>query len=251
MRPVKNRRPSRLLACLIVCVLAALGCIWYVSDYYHADLAAIEAFMPTVQGAVLRENATAYGSGTEAVGLIFYPGGKVEPAAYEPLMKQLAGQGVLGVLVKMPCNLAVLDLNAAEGIAEKYPEVARWYIGGHSLGGSMAAYYAASHEDELQGLVLLGAYSSADLSDTDLKVLSVYGSEDQVMNRSKYEKYRPMLPGDLTEIVLEGGCHAGFGLYGPQKGDGAPAITAQEQIQQTAQAICAFVMQEGSDAQNH
>ena len=90
---------------------------------------------------------------------------------------------VVCVLAEMPCDLAVLDMNAAEGIAGLYPAVARWYIGGHSLGGCMAAYYAAAHPEELQGLVLLGAYSSAELSGTALRVLSVYGSEDQVMNR--------------------------------------------------------------------
>lgn len=71
------------------------------------------------------------------------------------------------------------------------------------------------------------------------------------MNRSKYEQYRTMLPSDLTEIILEGGCHAGFGLYGPQKGDGIPAITPEEQIRQSVEAICAFMRQEAPDAENH
>ena len=184
-------------------------------------------------------------------GFIFYPGGKVDHTAYAPLMQALAKEGVLCVLTDMPFHLAVLDMNAADGIREMYPDIGRWYLGGHSLGGSMAAYYAAAHADQLQGLVLLGSYSSKDLSATGLEVLSIYGSEDQVMNRSKYNACRAMLPADLTELILEGGCHAGFGLYGPQKGDGTPAISAEEQIRQTAQAIHAFMVKEESDAQNH
>ena len=83
----------------------------------------------------------------------------------------------------MPCNLAVLDSNAADGIAEQYPDIETWFIGGHSLGGAMAASYAAGHSDELDGLILLAAYSTEDLSGSDLAVLSIYGSEDQVLNR--------------------------------------------------------------------
>ena len=56
-------------------------------------------------------------------------------------MKACADKGVLCVLIEMPFNLAVLDMNAAEGIRVKYPEIENWYIGGHSLGGSMAASY--------------------------------------------------------------------------------------------------------------
>ena len=61
-------------------------------------------------------------------------------AVYAPLLHDLAEDGILCVLVKMPCNLAVLDMNAADGIPECFPEVTDWYIGGHSLGGAMAAW---------------------------------------------------------------------------------------------------------------
>ena len=174
-------------------------------------------------------------------GLIFYPGGKVENTAYAPLLHDLAEDGILCVLVKMPCNLAVLDMNAADSIPERFSEVTDWYIGGHSLGGAMAASYAAKHTDELDGLVLLAAYSTADLTDSGLRVYAAYGSEDGVLNREKYEADRINLPQDTTEMVIDGGCHAGFGSYGAQKGDGAPVISAEEQQQQTADALAAWM----------
>jgi N-succinyl-L-ornithine transcarbamylase len=102
----------------------------------------------------------------------------------------------------MPCNLAVLDVNAAFGIQERFPDVKHWYIGGHSLGGSMAASYLASHASDFEGLILLAAYSTADLSNTSLSILSIYGSEDGVMNRKKYEKYKTNLS-DYEEMVIE------------------------------------------------
>jgi pimeloyl-ACP methyl ester carboxylesterase len=110
-------------------------------------------------------------------------------------------------------------------------------MGGHSLGGSMAASYVSKHTEDFVGLVLLGSYSTADLAGSGLKVLSVYGSEDQVMNREKYEKYRSNLPEDFVERVIDGGCHAYFGMYGAQKGDGIPTISNETQINITADAI--------------
>ena len=167
----------------------------------------------------------------------------MENTAYAPLLHKLADEGILCVLVKMPCNLAVLDTNAADGIPEEFPEVDSWYIGGHSLGGAIAASYAAKHVDELDGLILLAAYSTADLTDSGLQVFSAYGSEDGVLNRGKYETNRANLPADTVEMLINGGCHAGFGSYGPQTGDGTPTISAEDQQQQTADALAAWMMQ--------
>ena len=105
----------------------------------------------------------------------------------------------------------------------------------------MAASYLESHANEFNGLILLGSYSTADLSSTELKVLSVYGSEDKVMNREKYNANITNLPQNFTETVIDGGCHAYFGVYGKQKGDGTPTVTAKEQILLTAEEIEKFV----------
>lgn len=176
-------------------------------------------------------------------GLIFYPGGKVEHIAYIPLMQACADRGILCVLVEMPFNLAVFDVNAADGIIQQYPEIDDWYIGGHSLGGSMAASYLSDKSDDYKGLVLLGSYSATDISDTGLKVLSVYGSEDTVLNTDKYKGNKSNLPNDFNEVLIDGGCHAYFGMYGNQDGDGTPSITNEEQINITADAIESFVEQ--------
>ena len=106
----------------------------------------------------------------------------------------------------------------------------------------MAASYAAKNSDAVDGVVLLGAYSTAKLGDKGIKVLSVYGSEDGVMNRESYASYLENLPEGFTESVISGANHAGFGMYGPQEGDGEPAISAEEQIQITADLIESFFL---------
>ena len=105
----------------------------------------------------------------------------------------------------------------------------------------MAASYGAKHPEKLQGLILLAAYSTADLTDSGLDVLSIYGSEDGVLNMEKYESNRGNLPEATVEIVIPGGNHARFGSYGPQDGDGKAGISASEQVQHTAGAIAEFV----------
>ena len=237
----KHKRKLWIVLGSIALVLAILigACAIYLGDYYRADLGAIEAFAPAeaVQMQTLDNGNILFAPENATKGFIFYPGGKVEHKAYIPIMQALAEKGVLCVITQMPFNLAVFDINAANGIQEQYPQIEEWYIGGHSLGGSMAASYLGDHTEEYKGLVLLGAYSTADLSDSGLAVLSVYGSEDKVMNREKYAKNKLNLPNNFTEVIIDGGCHAYFGMYGPQDGDGTPAITNEEQINFTAEKI--------------
>jgi pimeloyl-ACP methyl ester carboxylesterase len=221
-----------LIAAAVLVILLAGAFFVYVSDYYRADAAVT---------AMVASDSTLSKSGdmiviTPAVpydtALIFYPGGKVEYTAYVPMLKKLADRGVAVVLVKMPFNLAVFDVNAADRVYGKLPSVKNWYIGGHSLGGAMASSYAAGHADKIKGLILLGAYIYGDVDPRD--ALTVYGTMDLQLDLSKIDY-------DENVVVLEGGNHAQFGDYGAQKGDGAATITRQEQQERTVQAILAFI----------
>ena len=236
----KRKRKIGIITTAVVLALALIvgACAIYLGDYYRADLDAIGVFLP--QGATWKEEPDGkivFEPEGATKGLIFYPGGKVEHTAYVPLMQACAEEGILCVLVEMPFHLAVLDINAADGVQKEYPAIEEWYIGGHSLGGSMAASYLADHAEDYEGLILLGSYSTADLSHTDLAVLSVFGSEDTVMNREKYAENKSNLPSDFSEYVIDGGCHAYFGMYGAQDGDGTPTIPNEEQIRLTVEYI--------------
>ena len=133
------RRVFLWLLAILLAVCIAFGV--YVNDYYHTDPAAEDALVSDDVVSVTKQNGNwVFAPESPTAGLIFYPGGKVENTAYAPLLHDLAEDGILCVLVKMPCNLAVLNRNAADSIPERFSEVTDWYIGGHSLGGAMAAW---------------------------------------------------------------------------------------------------------------
>ena len=227
----------------VILLILIAGGVVYVNDYYHADPSAREVLSEEIPGITITKETDRLIFRPDEVnaGLIFYPGGKVEYTAYAPLMKALAEKGMLCVLLKMPLNLAFLDVNAADAVFADHPEAENWYLAGHSLGGVAAALYAGKHPDRVDGLILLGAYSTANIKETSLKAMSIYGSEDRVLNKNEYEKNRSNLPEDLREAVIPGGCHAYFGSYGEQKGDGIPGISREEQILITAREIADFI----------
>lgn len=243
---MKRKRKLLIWLGAILAVLAILFgvCAVYVMNYYHADKDAIASFMPKseITPHTLSDGSLVYEPNGALAGFIFYPGGKVEHTAYEPLMLALAEQGILCVLIEMPFRLAVLDIDAADGIQELFPNIDTWYIGGHSLGGAMAASYLSDHTTEFEGLVLLAAYASDSLKESGLQVLSIYGSKDRVLNMEKYRKNKKNLPANHEEIIIEGGNHAYFGMYGTQSGDGKATISNVTQILKTADCIAEFIL---------
>lgn len=243
MEFAKKVKRAFFIILLIIISLSAV-CAVYLSDYYHASKAAMGALNlpPAAVEIKQSDHRIAVIPQNPIAGMIFYPGGKVQYEAYVPLLEACAEKGILCIMPKMPGNLAVLDPNAAEGIQAEYPQISKWYMAGHSLGGAMAANYAASNADNFSGLILLAAYSTKDLTNSGLNVISIYGSEDNVLNMEKLVQSRANLPENAEELVIEGGCHAFFGSYGNQDGDGRPTITREEQILQTASAIEAFVL---------
>lgn len=239
---MRKRLLKRLLLALLLLVALTACALPLLAQqlHYPADAEALAALAPldyTQGGDLLLAPADPAAATT---GLIFYPGALVDHRAYAPLLQHLADAGWLCISVKMPCYMAFTDINAATDLMAAYPQVERWYIGGHSLGGAMAASYAAGHADELAGLVLLASYSAADLRDSDLQVCSIYGSRDTVLSKDSYAANAANLPTGSAELVLIGGNHAGFGAYGPQKGDGSAAITAAEQQLSSAEFILRF-----------
>ena len=242
-----------LIIALGVFELVAFGALAvYISDYCHADAEAEAAMKSTSDvrvtmkddwvefappGRTQTKTCTCSGANADKAdtGIVFYPGGKVEYTAYAPLMKNFAEEGYFCAVVKMPFNLAVLDTNAAKDVKEAHPEITHWIIGGHSLGGVIAAKYAAI--SDFDGLFLLAAYSDTDLSDKDIAVSSIYGDADGVLDMDDYEAGKRNLPAGLIEHVIKGGNHSQFGSYGLQEGDGKASISAGEQRAQTVRFV--------------
>lgn len=228
----------------ILLVLVIIGII-YVNDYYHTDVNLVASFAKSdnVEISVMDDGSLVYMPEEARAGLIFFPGGKVEYDAYQPLMLLCAERGIACMLVKTTLNLSIFDGNKAQGIQEEFSGIEKWYIGGHSLGGVTACSYAEKHADDFEGIVLLASYSSDDLSETELEVLSIYGSCDKVLDKEKYEDSKENLPSEGTyEYIIEGGNHAYFGAYGKQEGDGEAQITNRAQIEITANYISSFIL---------
>ncbi len=233
-------RKKRLLFFLGLVLLLGVACAVFFGFHYHAapEAAALLQGSDKVQVTALDRGWFLDGPGSRDA-LVFYPGGQVEATAYLPLLTALAEGGADCFLVKMPLNLAVFDMDAAASIQNAYT-YDRWFVGGHSLGGACAALYAARHPDRLSGLILLAAYATQPLSD-GLAVLELHGSEDLVLNRAKLEQGRQCLPASARAYELPGGNHAQFGDYGPQKGDGVPTVSRQDQTAWAAACILSFL----------
>ncbi|MEP7292958.1 MAG: alpha/beta hydrolase [Chloroflexota bacterium] len=178
------------------------------------------------------------------VGLIFYPGAKVDARSYAPMAHALAQQGYLVVFPPMTLNLAVLSINAADAVIAAHPEIAHWALGGHSLGGSMAARYVQAHS-EIEGLLLLASYPDIDLSGYPLDAAVVYGSLDGLATVEKVESTRNLLPASAQWTLIDGGNHAQFGWYGDQAGDKPATISREAQQAQTIAAAAALLGQLG------
>ena len=235
-----SRRIKRLVAGGILLLILAIltgAFFWYVSDYYRAEDVALEV-MAQGSGITVQDNLTilspTYPTDTA---IIFYPGAKVEAEAYLPLLDQIRQTGVTCILVHMPFNMAIFDADAAEEVISRFPEIQHWYVAGHSMGGAMASKFASEHPDQVDGLILMGAYIYGDYPDE--KTLTIYGS----LNQSVEDHI------DYTQniVEIEGGNHAQFGNYGPQKGDPPAEISAEEQQAQTVAAIEVFLSR--ADAQ--
>jgi pimeloyl-ACP methyl ester carboxylesterase len=162
----------------------------------------------------------------------------VDPRSYAPAARTIAQEGYLVVIVPMPLNLAVFASDAAAEVIMAYPEVSHWAIGGHSLGGAMAARFAYSHPDDVQGLVLWAAYpdGSNDLSGRRLPVSSIYGTLDGLATPEKIAASHALLPMTAEWVAIEGGNHAQFGWYGPQSGDNPATISREGQQRQVVAA---------------
>lgn len=212
----------------LMLTLVAFG--FYVNDYYKAVDVVVETSSQSTVTIIDNMTLIEPIQNTDTA-MIFYPGAKVEHTAYFPILSNLASQGIACVLIDMPFNMAIFDVNAADDALKILTEYDKIYIAGHSMGGAMASSYASKNPDKIDGLILLGAYIYGDYPDEN--ALTIYGSyNDNLESKMNYTE---------NIVKIEGGNHAGFGNYGSQKGDPDGDITADEQQQIAVDAIIEFI----------
>jgi len=176
-----------------------------------------------------------------ATGLLFFPGALVDPRAYVPLLTPMAAEGFTVDIVKPPYGIAFLASGAPTAIIASHPGVSRWVVGGHSLGGVVAAAYAGGGHTGVRGLLLWASYPNGSIAGaTSLAVTSVSAGNDGLATPAKIEASKPDLPAGTVFVVVAGAVHADFGDYGTQRGDGTPTVgraQAQAEIVAASRAL--------------
>jgi hypothetical protein len=177
-------------------------------------------------------------SSNVSTGFIIYPGGRVDFRSYAPAAHAIAAEGYLVIIPLMPLNLAVFGVGTANDVIGIYPNISSWAIGGHSLGGTMAAQFAFENPSKIRGLVLWAAYpaSGTDLSKSNLLVTTIHGSNDGLVSTAQIDDSLKLLPPSTVRVEIAGGNHAQFGWYGDQAGDNAATITREAQQNLTVTA---------------
>ena len=244
---MKNKKALKftLIGLLAIIIIGVLGMIiWSKTGTYPARGVALSALESTSRITVTQDKWITF-TPVEKVetGLIFYPGGLVEPTAYAPVLHQIAEEGILVIIVPMPLNLAIFNPGAANSVIDNYPQIAEWIIAGHSLGGATAAIFVDNNPSKIDAIALWDSYppNSADLSNIAISAISIFGTTNNIPNTENFNDKKHLLPEDTIFIAIEGANHAQFGDYGPQKGDVVASISLAEQHERVAGIMLDFI----------
>jgi alpha/beta hydrolase family protein len=231
---------------LVVSILLVLGLtgafIWLVTPHEFEREAVEHALVSDRLVAVEQQAFQVFSpvAARPSTGVIFYPGGKTDPATYAPILRQLARSGLLVINVPMPLKIAFLGIDSADDVMQAYPHIDHWYLAGHSMGGVAAAEYAASSADRLSGLILWASYPASDISQLDLPVLSVYGLQDAMTTVEDIESNKPWLPKQARYVAVDAN-HWAFGHYERTPGSAGQQSGRQRAQQEIIEATLGFI----------
>lgn len=233
------------LGLILILLLAVLGFVVWAETPLGPAPEALDALQSDAQVNIAQDEFITFqpaNTNAPTIGVIFYPGGRVDARSYAVLCRAIAKQGYLVVIAPVRLNMAFFDINAAEPVFSAHPEIQHWVLAGHSLGGVAAALFVGGHP-QVEGLVFLASYPADDsLKDSGLRVLSIYGSNDMA-GEQKFIETSALNPPSTQYVIIQGGNHAQFGDYGPQPGDHEATISRAEQQSQTVRAIVDFLAQ--------
>jgi len=234
-----------LISLISIIIIAVLGMlVWSKTGTYPARMVALTALESTDRVTITQDKWIVFEPDKETeTGLIFYPGGLVEPTAYAPILHQIAEKGVLVIITPMPLNLAIFNTGAANAVIDAYPQISTWILAGHSLGGASAAIFAENNPKRIDAIAFWDSYppDSADLSDNTISVISIFGTTNNFPNTENFNDKKHLLPADTIFIGIEGANHAQFGDYGPQKGDVVATMSLAEQHEEVAEIMLDFI----------
>ncbi len=223
---------------------ALLAAAIWVATPARPDPAALEALVPNARLAVQLKPWIAFlPAAARRTALILYPGARVDARVYARAARAIAENDFITMTIPMPLNLALLAPGLAKAAMRGFPEIERWVVAGHSLGGVAAAHYVRKHPDQVAGLVLWAAIPAItdDLSGATFPATSIYATEDRLVPPKAIVRARRRLPQHTHYVEIVGGNHAQFGRYPPQPGSHPAAISPDEQQDRVVQATLALL----------
>lgn len=169
-------------------------------------------------------------------GVIFLPGGMVEPSAYAPPLRGIAQAGYRAHLLYLPMRCACTDSQTTQlfqridAIISGDPDTA-WILAGHSRGGMLASRFVQERAARPAGLALIATTHPRDfsLADLTIPVTKIYGTRDGIAPYAAMRKNKHLLPSNTTWVEVQGGNHVQFAYYRHQFGDDAATIPLRVQ----------------------
>ncbi len=251
MTPHERRRRLRLRriritgwTALTSLLVTLVGFLTFFHIVFPADRAAtLDVFRDSRVTVEARDNRVIMSptQDTASVGMLYFPGARVDPYSYLYPLVDIAAEGTTVVIVDPLFNMALIDSRGVGELTRDLPEVAEWVLAGHSLGG-VKACLEADHPSVIH-LVLFASYCATDISSLDIGVLQIVGDQDGLLDNDLRLEALSLLPAseDAT-LVIPGANHADFGTYGPQPGDGPSSFTDEEMRAIITEALTASVL---------
>jgi Alpha/beta hydrolase family len=168
-------------------------------------------------------------AGASRMGVIFYPGANCDIRGYAQVLRRIAAAGYFVVDTPMPLEFAFLAPNRALDVQAAYPQIRRWAIIGHSLGGAMAANFVYNHPDAVTGLVIWDSFPAPNnsLAGFTRPVWHIHRARPDGSPPAAFAERRALFPPDSHWVPIPGGIHMYFGnfLGGAYKEDWEPSIS--------------------------
>ncbi len=198
-------------------IVVAVGGMWGWSRHLHASASA-EALAAMQSDAVVavtqHENLEFRPVGkSPTMGVILYPGASCDVRGYAPVLRRIAAAGYLVVEVSMPMEFALFGYNRASDTIAAHPEITRWVLIGHSMGGAMAGTFVANHPDAVAGLIFWDAYSATSLTNYPRPVWLIHRAHMDGSPPAGFIAKRNTFPPNSQWVPIRGGIHMYFGSF--------------------------------------
>ena len=100
-------------------------------------------------------------------------GVKADERSYAYIAQQLNKEGHTVIIPNIPLHMAVYGPEQGLAIMEDNPQIEKWFLIGHSLGGLPISQIAAEQPEKLEGVAFVASLMILDLSNTDISAIRI------------------------------------------------------------------------------